>query len=128
MRLIDTDVLIDIQRGYQPALDWFATLTELPSLPGFVVMELYQSAQNRQDVGKVEKLVRPLPVVWPMAADCEWALTEFPRLRLSQGTGLLDMLIAARAIGRGTPLITFNVKHYRAVTGLRTEQPYTKPK
>lgn len=126
MPLIDTDVLIDIQRGYRPALEWFATLAELPHVPGFVVMELYQSIQNRQDARAVEKLVRPLPVVWPTAADCQWALTEFPRLRLSHQIGLLDMLIAATAIGRRAPLITFNIKHYRAVTGLRTEQPYTK--
>jgi len=35
MYLLDTDVLIDIQREYAPALTWFATLTELPAVPGF---------------------------------------------------------------------------------------------
>ncbi len=44
MLLIDTDILVDIQRGYQPAVDWFAGLGELPSVPGFVVMELIQDA------------------------------------------------------------------------------------
>jgi predicted nucleic acid-binding protein len=46
MYLVDTDVMIDIQRGYGPALAWFASLPELPSIPGFVVMELIQDAQN----------------------------------------------------------------------------------
>jgi predicted nucleic acid-binding protein len=40
MYLLDTDVLIDIQRGHQPAIDWFAGLAEVPSVSGFVVMEL----------------------------------------------------------------------------------------
>lgn len=40
MYVLDTDVLIDIQRGYPPALAWFSNLTELPALPGLVVMEL----------------------------------------------------------------------------------------
>ena len=44
MRLLDTDTLIDIQCGHQPALGWFASLDELPSVPGFVAMELYQGA------------------------------------------------------------------------------------
>lgn len=44
MRLLDTDTLIDIQRGHQPAVGWFASLDELPSVPGFVAMELYQGA------------------------------------------------------------------------------------
>ena len=42
MYLLDTDVLIDIQREYASALTWFATLPELPAVPGFVVMELVQ--------------------------------------------------------------------------------------
>ncbi|MCU0825131.1 MAG: response regulator, partial [Leptospira sp.] len=33
-------VLIDIQRGHAPAIAWFASLQDLPSVPGFVVMEL----------------------------------------------------------------------------------------
>lgn len=44
MYLLDTDVLIDIQRGHAPALSWFASLSEIPSVPGFVVMELIQDA------------------------------------------------------------------------------------
>ena len=40
MYLLDTDVLIDVQRGHVPALTWFAALNELPSVPGVVVMEL----------------------------------------------------------------------------------------
>jgi predicted nucleic acid-binding protein len=40
MFLLDTDVVIDIQRGHAQALAWFNKLNELPSLPGIVVMEL----------------------------------------------------------------------------------------
>ncbi len=61
MYLVDTDVMIDIQRGYGPALAWFASLPELPSIPGFVVMELIQDAQNQQQVRKNLQLVAPLP-------------------------------------------------------------------
>jgi predicted nucleic acid-binding protein len=47
---LDTDVLIDIQRGYAPALVWFTSITDLPFVPGLVVMELIQDAQNMQQV------------------------------------------------------------------------------
>ena len=46
MYLLDTDVLIDIQRGHTPAINWFSSLTELPSIPDFVVMELVQNSKN----------------------------------------------------------------------------------
>ena len=126
MRLVDTDVLIDIQRGYLPALKWFESLDELPSVPGFVVMELMQPAESKADIKKVRQLIAPLFVVWPQQIDLQRALEGFSNLRLSHNIGLLDSLIAATAIGLSAPLIIFNVKHYRAVPGLITEQPYEK--
>ena len=126
MYLIDTDVMIDIQRGYVPALTWFATLSELPSIPGFVVMELIQDAQNKQQVRKVLQMVAPLPIVWPTETDCARALSDFTAYHLSHKVGLIDTLIAACAIGCNATLCTFNVKHYRVVPGLIMEQPYNR--
>lgn len=60
MYLLDTDVLIDIQREYAPALTWFATLTELLAVPGLVVMELIQNAQNARQVRQALKSGRSL--------------------------------------------------------------------
>jgi hypothetical protein len=48
MERVDTDVLIDVQRNHPPALLWFQSLVQVPSVPGFVVMELIQSALNAQ--------------------------------------------------------------------------------
>jgi len=36
MYLVDTDVMIDIQRGYVPALAWFASVPALPSIPSLL--------------------------------------------------------------------------------------------
>jgi predicted nucleic acid-binding protein len=126
MILLDTDVLIDIQRGRPQALAWFSALPELPAVPGFVAMELIQGAQNAQQVRDALKLVAPLPIVWPMEADCARALSDFAALHLTQGLGLLDSLIAACALGRSATLCTFNTKHYRAVSGLVIQEPYKK--
>jgi predicted nucleic acid-binding protein len=50
MYILDTNVLIDIQRGHAPAIAWFYSLSDIPSVPGFVVMELIQDSQNMQQV------------------------------------------------------------------------------
>jgi predicted nucleic acid-binding protein len=126
MYLVDTDVLIDIQRGHPPAVAWFATLKELPTVPGFVVMELVQDAQNAQQVRKALQLVVPLPIIWPTEVDCNRALADFTNYHLSHGLGLLDSLIAACAIGLSATLCSFNAKHYRVVPGLTLHQPYTR--
>ena len=126
MYVLDTDVLIDIQRGYPPALAWFSNLTELPALPGLVVMELIQDAENHQQLRSVLKLVAPLPVLWPTVSDCKLSLAQFTRFHLSHGMGLLDALIGATALGAGASLCTFNVKHYRIYSDLSLIEPYSK--
>lgn len=126
MDLVDTDVLIDIQRGHPPALAWFAGLSELPAVPGFAVMELIQNARNGREVRQALRLVAPLRVVWPTEVDCARALSDFTAYHLSHGLGLLDAMIAACALGLSATLYTFNAKHYRIIPGLVTAQPYTR--
>jgi predicted nucleic acid-binding protein len=124
--LLDTDVLVDVQRGHPPAVAWFTGLAEMPSIAGFVVMELIQNSRNPGEVRQARRLVAPMPLLWPSEADCARALADYSTLHLSHGLGLLDALIAATAIGHGGTLCTFNVKHYRTVPGLTFTQPYTR--
>lgn len=124
--LVDTDVLIDVLRGHPPALAWFSSLNEIPAVPGFVVMELIQGSNNARQVRQVLSLVSPLPIVWPTAADCNRALTNFQTLHLSHGLGLLDALIASCAVGLSAALLTVNAKHYRAVPAIAIQQPYRR--
>jgi predicted nucleic acid-binding protein len=77
MDLMDTDVLIDVQRGHAPALTWIGALTVLPAVPGFVAMELIQDARNTQEVRRSLKLVSPLRLVWPTEVDCARACSDF---------------------------------------------------
>ena len=126
MKLLDTDILIDVQRGHSPALAWFASLTELPAVPGFVVMELVQDARNANELRQSLKLVAPFPMLWPTEADCARALTDFTAYHLSHALGLLDALIAACAVGRSATLYTFNIRHYQVVPNLLAAEPYAR--
>jgi predicted nucleic acid-binding protein len=85
MHVLDTDVLIDVQRKHAAAVAWFSSLGSLPSVPGLVVMELIREAL---------KLVAPLPILWPTHTDCQRALNDFAAFHLSHSLGLLDALIA----------------------------------
>ena len=126
VRVLDADIVIDMQRRHPAALAWFAALDIEPYVSGIAVMELYQGAQNRQQEREVEILISPLPIAWPSETDCHRALLDFRAYHLSHSLGLLDALIAATTIGLGATLCTFNVKHYRNITGLALEQPYTR--
>ncbi|HUQ69642.1 MAG TPA: PIN domain-containing protein [Planctomycetaceae bacterium] len=126
MLILDTDVLIDVQRGHATALTWFGGLAEAPSVPGLVVMELIQGARDARQVRDAAMLTASLSVIWPTTADCQRALADFTTFHLSHGLGLLDALIAACAVGLSAELCTFNDKHYRVVPGLVTTQPYRR--
>ncbi len=126
MDLIDTDVLIDIQRNHAPAIQWFASLTDLPAVPGFVAMELVQGAANARQLSEAIRIVAPFRIVWPTSADCDRALADFRSYHLSHSLGLIDALIAACAIGLGTTLYTFNTRHFSAVPGIVIAKPYTR--
>lgn len=126
LRILDADVLIDIQRLHPPAVTWYSSLSQYPTVPGLVVMELMQDARDKREVEQALRLVKPLPIAWPTSDDCSRALQDFRVLHLSQNLGLIDALIAETAIGLGAALCTFNVKHYRNIAGLVLEQPYRR--
>ncbi len=127
MRLLDTDLLIDVGRGFLPAVQWLQALPEAPQIPGVVSMELIAGCQNKAEVRRIQALVAPYAAVWPTEADCRRALADFTQFHLSDNLGLTDALIAATAVGRGATLCTFNVRHFRVVPGLTLEQPYLRP-
>ena len=124
--LLDTDVLVDIERGHPAALTWIATLTDPPFVSGFAALELARGAANKAQLRRIRKFLNDFPLLWPTAADMAQAFDKYAVLRLSHGLGLLDSLIAATAVGSGEDLVTFNRKHFGAVPGLVTVQPYVR--
>jgi len=126
VRLLDADVMTDIIRGYRPALIWFGSTDEEMALPGPVILELMKGCEDTREIQKLRRLLIPFQVHWPTASDGNRALDTYARGSLSHGIGILDALIAECAVGLGVPLCTFNVRHFRAVAGLTTEQPYER--
>jgi len=127
MVLLDTDIMIDLLRGYPPALIFLETLGENEILlPGFVVMELIQGSKNKTEQKKLEKELLPYKKVWPSSRTCDEALHVFSKYHLSHSLGLLDALIGQMAVALNLPIHTFNQKHYSAIPNLKTVQPYRK--
>jgi predicted nucleic acid-binding protein len=123
--LLDTDIMVDIYRGYTPAVTWLGGLGNTPvALSGLVAMELLQGCANAAEQRRAEAYIRKFSLHWPTAADCSRAYQDYATFRLSHGLGLIDALIGATAVGLGRPLATFNVKHYGVITGLQIVQPY----
>jgi len=127
MVILDTDIMIDLLRGYSEAIKWIKSLgDEEIILPGFVVMELIQGCRNNVEQKKLKKELRQYNVLWPTPEICDEALSIFSYLHLKKGMGIIDVLIGEIAVALGLPLYTFNLKHYNGIPNLETIQPYKK--
>ena len=124
--ILDADVLIDLYRNQPTAQAWFASLVEPPLLSGVAAMELMEGAANRHEMDDVRRFLFPFTLCWPTEDDMIRAHTVYQPLRLAYGIELVDCLIAATATGLGEDLASFNRKHFRAVPGLITVQPYSR--
>jgi predicted nucleic acid-binding protein len=124
----DTDVMVDLLRQHPPAVAWLTSLGDDAeiALSGFVAMEVIQGCRSKSEVAATRRQFDACELIWPSAETCDAALATFSHARFSHGVGLLDTLIGQTAIALQTVLYTFNQRHYDAIPGLRTEQPYTK--
>ena len=78
MRLLDTDVMVDILRAHKPAIEWLASLDDdAPGLPGFVVLELMNGCRNKMEMMRLLKRIEPFHIYWPTDSDRNRALADF---------------------------------------------------
>lgn len=70
--LLDSDILIDIQRGHAPAVAWLNSLADTPSISGMAAMELLQAAANKQQLRAAQRLGQLFPLLGQRKAIAMW--------------------------------------------------------
>ena len=125
--LVDTDVLIDVLRGYRPAVSFVRDYSERIILSAIVVAELYAGVRGEKDDAEqiaLENLLALFRVV-PVRGDIARLGGLYSRdYGPSHGIDLPDALVAATAFLEGAELKTLNVKHFPMFEGI--EPPYRK--
>ena len=130
MHLLDTNMVIYIQRGIPSVLQKLVTLgRQRVALPSLVVAELAygvekstHQARNRE---RLEQLLVEFTVLpWTHSAMWHYA-RHFHALRQhGQLIGHMDLLIASQALAEGATLVTNNTREFERVPGLRVENWY----
>ena len=127
MLLVDTDVVVDVLRGYPPAVAWLTSLeNEEIGFPGLVAMELIYGCRNSQEQRRLVEFLGAYDLLWPSSETCLRSLELLAEVHLRNNIGILDCLIGQMALDLGQPLCTFNRKHYSHVPGLELVEPYQK--
>ena len=123
--MLDTDILIEIQRQTPEALDWLNSLPEEPSVCSFAALELLLGSRDAKERKETEELLEEFDLLFPTIAGLRMAF-GISALKLSHGLSGFDALIAATALEHDVTLYTFNRKHFGAVPGLKVIVPYMK--
>lgn len=123
--LLDTNILIDISRGYVPAISWMKNNSDLSlAIPSLVRMEMILGTQNKFDLQRVVATLDRFPITYPNEADAQWAMEQFEHVYLSHQIEIIDCFIAAIAIRLSLPLYTRNTKHLSIFKNLLLNVPY----
>lgn len=116
--LVDTDVLIECLRGRRRAIEWLKAEDAELLVSSITVAELWAGARSSEEVA-LEDFLSVFRVV-PVGEETG-KLGGLIRREHGPGSGmgLADALIAATAEAADAVLVTFNQKHFPAVSDLR---------
>lgn len=121
-RVLDTTVLIDVLRGYVPAVEFLAGLDELPACSEITRLEIMRGLRSGER-GQAERVFQTLDWI-PVDEHVSRAAGEYGRhLRRSHGSiDNEDLIVAASAEILGGEVATSNTKDFPMFPGLK--RPY----
>jgi len=121
--LVDTDVLVDVSRNNQAAIDFLDQLDDSWSLSIITALELIVGARNKREVNQIDQLVAvysAIPLTTEIGNSAYDLLRQFAK---SHGLRVFDSLIAATAIEEKLTLVSRNKKHFQMISSLKLESP-----
>ena len=121
--LVDTDVLIDVSRNNEAAIDFLDQAGDSWSMSIITALELIVGARNKKEVTQIDQLVAvysAIPLTTEIGNSAYGLLRQFAK---SHGLRVFDSLIAASAIEEDLTLVTKNKKHFQMISNLKLEIP-----
>lgn len=118
--LIDTDVLIDVARSVNTAIDRLTAEAQTSTLviSTITYMELVVGCRNRNELQALQQFVRRFEQIQLNEMISDRATQLLADYYLSHGLLIPDSLIAATALVLEIPLLSKNQRDYRFITDL----------
>ena len=101
MKFVDTDVLIDFYRKYQPAvdfLDYYYSRNEILAISSITQMELYVGCRNKKELTETVKFLEQYKMVHFSTSISRKAVDLIRKYNLSHGLLIADAIIAASVL------------------------------
>lgn len=126
MKILDTDVCIEILRGNKHVLERRRRALDEVATTWITACELAYGAAKSRAAKKNQTLATEFLATLPVVGLDLPAAERFGRLKaeLERGGNILadaDLMIAAITQAQGASLVTGNLRHYARIAGLRVE-------
>ena len=116
--LVDTDILIDVGRGINVAINRLQSEAKNSTLAISTIteMELIVGFHNKVKLQQLRKFLRYYPTFKVNESICDQAIELLSKYCLSHGFLIADAFIAATAIVINAPLLSKNQSDYRFIS------------
>ncbi len=124
LTIVDSDILINVGRGDQEAIDCLLRLEKTSVLAVSVVtqLELIVGCRNKTELQDLEKFFKRFHILKINDHISDLAVDLIKRYFLSHGLLIADGIIAATAIFYDEDFITKNQRDFRFINGLNLLQ------
>jgi predicted nucleic acid-binding protein len=128
MLIVDTDILIDVGRNVNDAVNCLQQIEQKFSVAVSSVtqMELIIGCRNKDELHSLEHFIERFYIIRLDEQISDTAIDLLKQYRLSHGLLIADALIAASAIISDLPFVTKNQSDYRFIDNLQL-LPYPDP-
>jgi predicted nucleic acid-binding protein len=128
MLIVDTDILIDVGRNVNEAVNCLQQIEQKFSVAVSSVtqMELIIGCRNKDELHSLEHFIERFYIIRLDEQISDTAIDLLKQYRLSHGLLIADALIAASAIISDLPFVTKNQSDYRFIDNLQL-LPYPDP-
>lgn len=128
MLILDTDILIDVGRNVNDAVNCLQQIEQKFSVAVSSVtqMELIIGCRNKDELHSLEHFIERFYIIRLDEQISDTAIELLKQYRLSHGLLIADALIAASAIISDLPFVTKNQSDYRFIDNLQL-LPYPDP-
>lgn len=119
--LVDTDILIDVSRHIEQAIETLDIYIKTHSVAISVItqLELMLGCNNKKEFENLDEFLKRFNILDVSKPVSQRSVSLFKKFRLSHGVMIADMLIAATALERNCFFLSKNQKDFRFIQDLK---------
>ena len=120
MVLCDTDIFVEALKNNKSVTGLLGHIGfQNIALSAITLMELYFGALNKRELAKIKSRMQRLEIVNLDNEITEKAINLIEKYSKSHGLHIPDALIASTSICSGMELLTYNVKDFKFIEGIK---------